>query len=186
MKEKLRTHIEKTINLTDEEFEYVFSHFKIKNLRKHQHIIQEGEYVTKDFWVTQGLLKASYTDQNGKQHIMQFAMENWWISDYQALFNQTKATLHIDCIEDSQVFYVSYQDRIKICNKIHEMANFFRIKASFGYVALQNRILTLLSTNSKERYDLLLLKYPELFQRVPKSLIASFLGVSRETLSRFN
>ena len=185
MKTLFRTHIEKTISLTDEEFEYVFSHFNIKSYKKHQFLIQEGDYVQKDFWVAKGLLKATYTDQNGKKNIMQFAMENWWISDYRAFFNKTKATFDIDCIEDTQVLYISYKDRKKICNELHKISNFFRIKVSYGYLSLQDRILTLLTTNSKERYDLLLQKYPKLFQRVPKSLIASFLGVSRETLSRF-
>ncbi len=185
IKAKFKKHINELVNLTDEEFEFMFSLFKQKSVKKFHYIIQEDEYVTKDYWIVKGLLKATYTDQNGKNHIMQFAMENWWISDYQALFNQTKSILNIDCIEDSEVLYITYNDRIKICKENHKIANFFRLKVSYGYVALQDRILTLLTTNSKERYDLLLKKYPKLFQRVPKSLIASFLGVSRETLSRF-
>ncbi len=186
MKNKLRKHIEKITSLTDEEFEYVLSHFKIKELKKHQYIVQEGELVNKDFWVLSGLLKAYYTDNNGKQHILQFAMEDWWITDYRAYFNKTKATINVDCLEATELLYITLSDREKICSELHKMSNFFRIKSSNGYVALQDRILTLLSTNSKERYLQLLDKYPQLYQRVPKTLIASYLGVSRETLSRLN
>ncbi len=186
MKNNLRKHIEKIIPLTDEEFEFIFSHFKIRKLKKHQYIIQEGDFVKNDFWVISGLLKAYYTDDRGKEHILQFAMEDWWITDYQAYFHKTKATINVDCIEPTELYYISLSDREKICKDLHKMANFFRIKSNNGYVALQERILTLLSTNSKERYNILLNKYPTLFQRVSKSLIASYLGVSRETLSRLN
>ena len=186
MKSKLRKHIEKITSLTDEEFEYVLSHFNRKELKKHQYIVQEGELVNKDFWVLNGLLKAYYTDDNGKQYILQFAMEDWWITDYRAYFNKTKATINVDCLEPTELLYITLSDREKICSELHKMANFFRIKSSNGYVALQDRILTLLSTNSKERYFQLLDKYPQLYQRVPKTLIASYLGVSRETLSRLN
>lgn len=186
MKNKLREHIEKITQLTEEEAEFVLLHFKIKKLKKHQYVVQEGEFIDKDFWVVKGLLKASYTDNSGKQHILQFAMKDWWITDYQAYFNNKKATINVDCLEPTELLYITLSDREKICNEIHKMANFFRIKSSNGYVALQDRILTLLSTNSKERYNQLLNKSPQLFQRVPKSLIASYLGVSRETLSRLN
>ncbi len=186
LKANLRRHIEKITPLTDEEFEFVFSHFKTKKLKKHQYTVQEGELVNKDFWVLSGLLKAYFTDNNGKQYIMQFAMEDWWITDYQAYFNKTKATINIDCLEATELLYITLSDREKLCDELHKMANFFRKKSNSGYVALQHRILTLLSTNSQERYIQLLDKYPALFQRVPKSLIASYLGVSRETLSRLN
>lgn len=186
MKHKLRDHIEKVLSLTDEEFAYVISHFKSKSLDKHQYIVQEGEFIDKDFWVFKGLLKAYYTDKNGKRHVLQFAMEDWWITDYYAFFNKTKANISVDCLEPSELLYITLSDRDKICRELHKMSDFFRVKASVGYVSLQGRVLSLLSSNSKERYTQLVTKYPQLLQRVPKSLIASYLGVTRETLSRLN
>ncbi len=182
----LRKHVEQIITLTNEEFEYIFSHFKLKKLKKHQFLIQEGDLVVNDYFVLKGLLKAYHIDNEGKEHIMQFAMEDWWITDYQAYFNQTTATLHIESIEDVEVLCLSLQDRDSICAGLHKIEHFFRKKSSMGYVALQRRILSFLNSNAKERYDQLLIQYPSLFQRVPKSLIASYLGVSRETLSRFS
>ena len=186
MKEILRAHIEKIILLTDEELDLVFSFFTYKKFKKNQYLIQEGDYVDKDFWVVEGLLKSYFTEESGKEHILQFAMADWWISDYQAYFHQTKSTINVDCIEPTTVFYITLENREKLCEVSHNMANFFRKKSNHGYVALKNRILTLLSLNPKEKHDRLLKKYPELFQRVPKSLIASYLGLSRETLSRLN
>ncbi|POY37349.1 Crp/Fnr family transcriptional regulator [Solitalea longa] len=183
---ELRKHFEKITPLTDQEFDYILSHFTTKKLKKHQYLIQEEDTVTNDYFVVKGLLKASHIDKEGKEYIMQFAMEDWWITDYQAYFSQTTATLHINCIEDSELLCLSLQNRDKICSELHKIEHFFRRKSNLGYVALQRRILSLLNSSAKERYEQLLLQYPSLFQRVPKTLIASYLGVSRETLSRLS
>jgi CRP-like cAMP-binding protein len=183
---KLRQHFEKITPLTDQEFEYILSHFTTKKLKKHQFLIQEGDNVLNDYFVVKGFLKAYHLDKEGKEYIMQFAMEDWWITDYQAYFSQTMATLNVDCIEEVEILCLSLQNRDKICADLHKVEHFFRRKSNFGYVALQRRILSLLNSNAKERYEQLLLDYPSLFQRVPKTLIASYLGVSRETLSRFS
>ena len=182
---ELRKHFEKITPLTDQEFDYILSHFTTKKLKKHQFLIQEGDNVTNDYFVVKGLLKAYHVDNEGKEYILQFAMEDWWISDYQAYFSQSKATLNIDCIEEVEILCLTLHHRDKICADLHKIEHFFRRKSNMGYVALQRRILSMLNSNAKERYDQLLLQYPNLFQRVPKTLIASFLGVSRETLSRF-
>jgi CRP-like cAMP-binding protein len=182
---ELRRHFEKITPLTDQEFDYILSHFTPKKLKKHQFLIQEGDNVTNDYFVIKGLLKAYHVDKEGKEYIMQFAMEDWWVTDYQAYFSQTKATLNIDCIEEVEILCLSLHNRDKICADLHKIEHFFRRKSNMGYVALQRRILSMLNSNAKERYEQLLLQYPTLFQRVPKTLIASYLGVSRETLSRF-
>jgi CRP-like cAMP-binding protein len=184
MSHLLRQQIEKITPISDQEFEYILSHFTYKKLKKHQYLVQTGEAVPCDYFVLSGLLKSYYTNQEGKEHIMQFAMEDWWITDYQAYFNQTPAHLAIDCIEPAEVLCLSLHNREKLAAELHKIEHFFRKKSNAGYVALQRRILALLNSNAKERYEQLLQQYPQLFQRVPKSLIASYLGVSRETLSR--
>lgn len=186
MSEILRQQIEKITPLTDKEFDYILSHFTTKKLKKHQFLIQESDLVQNDYFVIKGLLKAYYINEEGKEHIMQFAMEDWWITDYQAYFNETKASLNIDCIETTEVLCLSLYNREKLCADMHKIEHFFRKKSNSGYVALQRRILSLLNSNAKERYEQLLQQYPALFQRVPKTLIASYLGVSRETLSRLS
>src|SRR3954468_11034034 len=122
---ELRQHIEKITSLTDAEFNYIYSHFTPRKLKKHQFLIQQGENVTNDYFVTKGLLKAYYVNHQDKEHILQFAFEDWWVSDYQAYFSQTKATLHVDCIEDVEVLSLSLQNRDKICSEMHKMEHFF-------------------------------------------------------------
>jgi len=182
----LRRHIEQIITLTDGEFDYVLSHFKHRKFKKYQYLIQEGDQVPNDFFILNGLLKASRTDEQGKEFIVQFAVEDWWISDPQAYHNQTIATLNVVCLEDCETLSLSLQNREKLCAELHKMEHFFRKKTTAGYVALQRRILSLISTNAKQRYELFVQQYPKLVQRVPKTLIASYLGVTRETLSRLD
>ncbi|NML38177.1 Crp/Fnr family transcriptional regulator [Chitinophaga sp. G-6-1-13] len=184
MSEKLRQHIEEIVTLTDEEFEHVLSHFTYREFLKNQYVIQEGDYVRNDYFVLSGLLKSWSIDDKGKAHIVLFATENWWISDPQAFHNQTKSTLNVDCLEDSKTLAISLENREKLCTEMRKMEYFFRRKTTAGYIASQNRILSLISFNAKERYEYLQQQYPGLLQRVPKSLIASYLGITRETLSR--
>lgn len=181
----LRKHIEEIIPLTDEQFDFIISHFKPLKKYKHQYIVQEGDYVNKEYWVVKGCLKSCFFDETGKEHIIQFATENWWITDYDAFLNKTEATISIDCLEDCDLLYITYDNKEKLSKSMHEMERFWSKKTKLGYVALQKRILSLLKNTAKERHDQLLQHNPSLFQRVPKKLLAAFLGVSRETLSRF-
>ncbi|MFT3795723.1 Crp/Fnr family transcriptional regulator [Flavobacterium sp.] len=186
MSQALREHIEKITPLTDAEFDYILSHFTTKKLKRRQFLLQVDDPVRNDHFVLKGLLKLYHIDAEGKEHILQFAMEDWWITDYQAYFNQTNATLAIDCIEEVEVLCLSLQNRDKLCAELHKIEHFFRRKSNGGYIAMQRRVLSLLNNNAKERYEQLLAQYPALVKRVPKNVIASYLGVSRETLSRLS
>jgi CRP-like cAMP-binding protein len=184
VEEILRKQIEKIITLTDDEFQFVLTYFIAKAFKKHQYVLQAGNPAPNDHFVVSGLLKSFYINEAGKSHILQFAMEDWWISDPQAYHNAQTATLNIDCLEDTQVYMISLDNREKLCAESRKMEYFFRKKTQAGYIALQKRIQSLMSQTAKERYDQFLQLYPQLTQRLPKTLIASYLGISRETLSR--
>ncbi len=186
MKNFLRKHFDEIISLTDSEFDYIFAYYKGKKFKKHQFVIQEGELVMHNYFVWKGCLKAYHTDNKGKDHVLQFALPNWWITDYQAYYNTTAASINIDCIEDSELLYITLENCEKICSEIPKMSEFYRKKANKGYVALQQRILSLLNSSANERYEQMFKLYPQLFQKVPKQLIAAYLGVTRETLSRLS
>jgi CRP-like cAMP-binding protein len=181
---QLREHIEKIVPLTDEEYAFVISHFKGRKYKKHQFLIQQGDPVPYNYFVLQGLLKLVFTDDTGKPHIISFAMEDWWESDYYAFNMQTNATMSLECLEDTEVLCLSLADYKKLCDGLQKIERFFLEKAKFGYLNAQRRIISSLTSNIRERYEQLLRQYPSLIQRVPKSLIAAYLGVSRETLSR--
>ncbi|MGD1840097.1 MAG: Crp/Fnr family transcriptional regulator [Thermonemataceae bacterium] len=183
---KLKRHIEAITPITNTEFDYVMEHFTRKKLKKHQFLVQSGSSVQNDYFVLSGLLKAYYTNDEGKEHILQFAMEDWWVTDYQAYFKRIKATTDIDCLEDCEVLCLSLQNRDKLCADLQKIEHFFRVKSNLGYIALQRRILSLLDRDAKGRYEELKTLYPSLLQRVPKTILAAYLGVSRETLSRLS
>ena len=183
-KETLKAHILKTATLTDKEFDYLFSHFKLKSFKKGQVIISEGDKVDHEYFVISGCLKAFFINDEIKMYILQFAMPTWWTSDYGALYNHTRATISVDCISDAEVLCLSNDDREKICSEIHQAEHFFRWRTNRGYLASQKRLLSFMNNDTKARYEELLAMYPQLYNLVPKHLIAAYLGVSRETLSR--
>jgi len=183
-KEILKAHVAKMAILTDEQFEYFFSHFKYQSFKKGQSIITAGDPVNCEYFVLSGCLKSFYINDELKMFILQFAMPTWWASDFNALYNHTQATINIDCITDAEVLCLANGDREKLCNEIHQVEHFFRWRTNKGYVAAQKRLLSFMNNDAKHRYEELLKLYPELYNVVPKNLIAAYLGVSRETLSR--
>ncbi|MDB5282978.1 MAG: Crp/Fnr family transcriptional regulator [Bacteroidota bacterium] len=185
-KEVLKAHLAKLAVLTDEQFEYLFSHFTKQTFKKGQVIITEGDMVNCEYFVIRGCLKSFSINDDLKMFILQFAMPTWWASDYNALYNQTKATINVDCISDTEVLCITNADREKLCNELHQLEHFFRWRTNRGYVATQKRLLSFMNNNIKHRYEELLKSYPELYNTVPKNLIAAYLGVSRETLSRLS
>lgn len=186
MEEILRTQIEKIVKLTDEEFKFVLTFFTFRSYKKLQYIVQAGYSAPNDHFVVKGLLKSFYNDEAGKTHILQFAMEDWWISDPNAYHNKLNATLNIDCLEDTDIFFISIDNRERLCIEMPKMEYFFLKKTTAGYIALQKRILSLMSQRAEERYTQFVNLYPNLVDRVPKALIASYLGITRETLSRMS
>ena len=182
--EILKQHLLKTITLTDEQFAYVLTHFKPLSLKKGQALITAGDKVDQEYFVLSGCLKSFYINDDLKMFILQFAMPTWWTSDFNALYTGSKATINVDCITDAEVLCLTNSDREKLCEELHPMEHFFRWRTNKGYVASQKRLLSLMNNDAKSRYEELLQQYPQLYNIVPKNLIAAYLGVSRETLSR--
>ncbi len=182
--EILKEHIAKTITLSDTQFNYFFSHFEPQSFKKGQSIITAGDQINCEYFVLEGCLKTFYINDNLKMFILQFAMPTWWASDYNALYSGARATINMDCITDARVFCLSNENREKLCKEMHEIEHFFRWRTNKGYVAAQKRLLSFMTNDAKHRYEELLKMYPQLYNIVPKHLIAAYLGVSRETLSR--
>jgi CRP-like cAMP-binding protein len=186
MRDILRQHIEKIVRLTDEEFSYIFSHFNASKYKRREFLFQQGDDVTCIYFVVSGLLMLAYDDDSGKQHVVSFAMEDWWETDFYAFHSGGKATMSLYCLEDTDVLCLSIEGYRALCSNLRKMEHLFLEKANRGHIASQQRILSFITSNATERYEKLLKQYPTLFQRVPKTLLASYLGVSRETLSRLS
>lgn len=180
----LRNHIEKIVPLTDEEFAFVLAHFKFVTYSKNELMIKEGNDVKDVYFVLSGLLKLVYTDKSTKEHTVSFAMEDWWETDFEAYYTKSKSTLSLECIENTIVYSLSLENFDKLCSELQKMERFFLRKSIAGHIGSQRRILSFITSSARERYEQLLSRNPSLLQRVPKAVLASYLGVSRETLSR--
>jgi CRP-like cAMP-binding protein len=187
MQSKLRQHIEKLVPLTDDEFAFVEKHFVYKKFKKHQFMVQRGELVPYNYFLLSGLTKLVYTDEETeKQSILAFAMEDWWDNDFEAYYTRTKATLSMECLEDTEALCLSLDDFNALRAGLPKIEHFFLEKVMAGFLAGQRRILSLMTSSTQERYKQLVVQHPSLVQRLPKTQLAAYLGVSRETLSRLD
>ena len=182
--ENLRRHIEQITPITEEEFELIKPFFTIRKVLKNQYLIQHGDDAKYEYLIMSGIFRVFYLDEKGKEHIIQFATENWWMSDYIAYFNQKQASMYVLCMEPGEVLCLTLEGREKLAMILPKMEHFFRVKLTNGYMALQQRIISLLSSNPQQQYEEFANNYPNLIQKIPKKYIAEYLGVSRETLSR--
>lgn len=180
----LRDHIGSVIPVTDEEIDRIASYFTPVSVPKKALLLTCGEWVSKEYLVVQGCMKSFMLNEDGKEYIIQFALENWWISDYPAYHSKTRSTTSIQALEPCLVLELTAENKEKLMQTFPQMGVFFGQKSFGGFVASQKRVLSLMKNSAKEKYELLLSQYPELFQRVSKTMIAHYLGVSRETLSR--
>ena len=151
---------------------------------RHRFLIEPGRRDVPEFYVVEGLVRAFFQTDGGREHTLQLAEEGWWTSDYGAYFSGEAARLSLECLEDCRLLYVSYPDCADLCRRFPELEAFWHAKLRGGYVAQQRRTLDLLSLDAQGRYDRLLARRPGLLQRLPKTQLATYLGVSRETLSR--
>ncbi|MBE7176405.1 MAG: Crp/Fnr family transcriptional regulator [Mucilaginibacter polytrichastri] len=184
MQAQLRQHIEKIVPLSDEEFAFVLGHFSRRSYKKEAYMVSREEPVRYNFFVLSGLMKLVYHDRNAKEHIVSFAMEDWWETDFGAWYTRSPASFSLQCLEDTEVYCLSLENHHALCAGLPRMEHFFFEKAALGHIASQQRILSFLMSGAEERYEQLLKRQPRLLQRVPKRLLAAYLGVSRETLSR--
>jgi CRP-like cAMP-binding protein len=184
MFELLREHIARRIDITDEEFELATSFFTPRKLRKKQFLVQEGEPGRYIAYVTRGCLRTYTVDENGEEHVVEFAIEDWWASDLRSFLSGENATFNIDAIEDSRLLLVDRESREGLLRAVPKMERFFRLLQESNYVATHRRIGESLSKSADERYLNFLKTYPQLVRRIPQKYIASFLGITPQSLSR--
>lgn len=181
---QILSHVAKFIQLTNEEEEYFCSLLKYKKLRRKQFLAEQGEPCLYDNYVISGCLRSYYTDNTGTEHISQFAIEDWWISDPYAFVTGNPAILNVDAFEESELFQIDKTSLEKLYEKIPKFEKLFRILFQKSFISLQQRIVSNLSKTAKERYLYFIDKYPSLEQRVPQNQIASYIGVTPEFLSK--
>src|SRR5687768_7111391 len=184
MSELILKNIKRHILLTPKEEDHFKTFLKQRVLRKRYFLVQAGDFCRSEHFVIKGCFRAFATDKDGNDHNIMFAMEDWWISDMQSYLTGMPATLNIEALEDSEIIYIDKPDLDRIFEEIPSFNTFFRILLQNAFIAQQHRILSTISNTAEERYAMFIKKYSQLEQRIPQHHIASYLGVSPETLSR--
>ena len=176
--------IKNSISLSSQAEEYIYSISKEKTVSKGEILIREGQTVNKTFFVIQGSLRSFCVDKEGKEHTLQFAIKDWWISDFMAIYNNEPASLTVECITDSTLIEFNAQKLNDIYIQFPEFEPFQRKNLERHVVSLHKRILNQLQLTALERYSLFLEQYPNIEQHVPNYHIASYLGITQQSLSR--
>lgn len=183
MLEQFKAYLQNKVALTDEQFALISDKLKIKKFEKNELILMKGEVSTHGYFVMNGLLRSYSIDSKGKTHIIQFAPEHWWLSDRNGLFNES-SEFFIDAIEHTEAILIPkdyFNEAAKIVPCMHDL-NQTMLNNSIRF--MQKRINMLLSATAEERYLNFIKLYPNLTLRVPQWMIASYLGITPESLSR--
>lgn len=181
--EKLRAFFERSFPITDEQFEFIKTLFIPKKVSKGEFILREGDKSKYSIFVVSGCLRTYTIDKTGKEHILQFSIENWWTGDL-GFSSGVPAQCFVEALEDSQVLLTEIDSIQKLTEYVPGSGAFYQAALQKNAAAKNERIVSSLSKTAEERYDDFLKKYPSLIQRVPQHMIASYLGISPETLSR--
>jgi CRP-like cAMP-binding protein len=172
------------IELSDHEIQLIESVCKSKKLRKRQFLSQEGEVWHYNAFICRGLVKTFSIAENATEHIINFAPENYWTGDRESLINGTPSRLNIDAIEPTELILIEKADFEKLCIEIPQLNQMVNEIIQKSFIVSQGRILVNISFTAEEKYQNFLEKYPNIVNRIPQHMIASYIGITPETLTR--
>jgi CRP-like cAMP-binding protein len=172
------------VPLTKEDEVLFKTYLTPKKLRKKQYLLQEGDPCNFTAFVEKGALRSYTIDEKGVERIFQFALEGWTISDLYSFLTGEPATYQIDALEDSELVLISKQAHEELLKKAPKYETYMRLQLSGAYIAMQRRLTSSISLSLEERYVAFSSLYPDMIQRIPQHMIASYLGLTPETLSR--
>ena len=172
------------ISLTKDEEAIIKNYLTPKKLRKKQYLLQAGDICKTIAFVEKGALRAYSTDEKGQEHIIQFAIEGWTISDLYSFLTGEPSTYHIDALENSELVLITKSAQEEILKRVPKYETYTRLQVTGAYLAMQKRLTSIISLPIEERYTDFINLYPHIAQRVPQHMIASYMGLKPETLSR--
>ncbi len=184
MFDRLRSHVMARIELTEEQFAESTRFFIPRHLRRKEFLLRAGDTGRYIAFVNRGCLRSYTIDKKGVEHVVQFAIEEWWIADLYSFLTDEPATYYIDALEDSEVLLLDRPSQEELCATLPAYERFFRLLLERNYIANHRRIAATLSLTAEERYLFFMKTYPQFVERLPQHQIASYLGITPESLSR--
>ncbi len=177
-------HIQDKVSLSNEDKATIQGFFVPKKLRKRQYLLQEGEVCKYLTFVAKGLLRTYNVDEKGDEHMSIFGWEGWWLSDFHSFLSGDPAVFNIDAIEDAELLMISRSGYEELTLKVPIMDRYFRILYQNSLVTKERRLMSTITYTAQEKYLKLVESNPELIERIPQNMVASYLGIAPETLSR--
>jgi CRP-like cAMP-binding protein len=181
---RILKNVAQHIALTEAETRFFLGLLKFKKLRRKQLLVVMGEVCRVEHFVTQGCLRAFTIDEKAQEHILQFAVEDWWVSDFGSFLTGQPANRYVEALEETTVLQLSYEDLQELYQQIPKFERFFRLKLQNAYLSFEHRVTSAISKSAEERYLDFTKRYAYLEQRVPLYMIASYLGFTPEFLSK--
>lgn len=180
----LLNYISNYVSLTPEEEAFLISKVSYRKYLKGQYIVQQGDVCKYECFVISGCTKTFHVDDHGQEHIVMFSIENWWTSDMGSFITQTPADYNIQCIDNTELIMFSYDIIEELYSEIPKLERFFRQIIERALVASQRRIVRSFSLSAKDRYLYFRNQYPKIEQLIPQYMVASYLGITKEFLSK--
>lgn len=184
MFELLHQKFSEIIDLSGEEFEYAKTLFIPKKLKKKRILIEAGEICKYTVFVEKGLLRSFKADDKGNEYILQFALSGWWTADLYSFLTNEPTLYNIEALEDSELLMITKPSWDLLLEKVPAFERYFRVLIQNNLINTQRRLMSSFTETAEEKYLKLLREFPDILQRVPQHMIASYLGITRETLSR--
>lgn len=184
MFELLHQKFSEIIDLSGEEFEYAKTLFIPKKLKKKRILIEAGEICKYTVFVEKGLLRSFKADDKGNEYILQFALSGWWTADLYSFLTNEPTLYNIEALEDSELLMITKPSWDLLLEKVPAFERYFRVLIQNNLINTQRRLMSSFTETAEEKYLKLLKEFPDILQRVPQHMIASYLGITRETLSR--
>ncbi len=182
--DSILANIARYVKLTDEEIKDFTSIIKTSRVRKRQFVFQPGYPCEYRNYIVKGAFRVFYMDENGKEHTVNICVEDWFFTDLYSYVYKKPATFFAEALEDSIIFQMKYDDVEELCKKSHALNYYWRVIIEKAYANSKNRIISNNSKTSEERYWEYADRYPKIVTRIPQYVIASYLGMSAEFLSK--
>lgn len=182
--ENILNNINRYVSLTEDDKQQFTAIVRTTKVKRRQFIVQPNFTCTHQTYILEGAFRSYFINSDGIDHTIQFAIEDWFISDFNSYINQSPASLFVEALEDSVVQQIAHQDVEQLCSGNPKFERFFRLVAQKSFAFSQRRVLSNLGKSAEERYLEFLGMYPSIVQRVPQYALASYLGMSPEFLSK--
>jgi CRP-like cAMP-binding protein len=175
---------EKGIRLSEADEAVIRSVFTYKKFRKHHYLLQQGDVARHETFIVKGLTRTYEVDNDGQEHVLFFGPEQWWVGDLYSFLSGQPSGCNVECLEPTEVLQVSRANLELLYEKVPQMNLYFRLLLQNAFIAVTQRLSSTLSKPAAERYREFLERYPHIGARIPNHQIASFLGITPQSLSR--